>query len=726
MQATQFFATTAKGLEELLAAELKGFNAENVKVQRAGVLFEGSIENAYRACLWSRIANHILLPLSNFEAEKPEDLYIEIQNIDWLKHMQPEATLRIDVKGKHQTINNTQFIAQKAKDAIVDQIREKAGIRPSIESVQPDIVINIFVNRNKFNISLSLSGDSLHRRGYRVHGGKAPLKENLAAGILMRAGWPELINTNKANLIDPMCGSGTLLIEAVLMAYDIAPGLNSEYFGFSRWLQHDKEVWEKLITEARSRCKEKLSSPFTNIVGFDKDPRIAQKCQENIEQAGLEDFIDIKQKDARQISKSDFNAKNGLVLFNPPYGERLEKNEEEYLKSLFKEVGNKLKSEFSGFELAVFIGNPELAKSFGIRSYKQYKMFNGTIAASLLKFHLSEEYFMKFETAEQKLERQFKNFAIAPSEQQIMFENRLKKNLKHLRKWAKREGISCYRVYDADLPEYAVAIDIYEDNVHIQEYQAGKNVDKYKSQNRLREIHFTIHKVLEIPLEQIFIKTRQRQKGKEQYEVHDSQRVFDVVSEGRAKFFVNFTDYLDTGLFLDHRIMRQKVAESAKDKTVLNLFAYTCTASVHAAMSRAKSVTSVDMSNTYLDWGKKNFKLNKIRTSHHDFIKADCFKWLDQTEDKFDVIFLDPPTFSNSKSMENTLDIQRDHVDLIRKAMNHLNDDGTLFFSTNFRKFKLDKEKLDYFKCENISKQCLPEDFKRRPNIHQCWQIKMK
>ncbi|MFT6834156.1 MAG: 23S rRNA (guanine2445-N2)-methyltransferase / 23S rRNA (guanine2069-N7)-methyltransferase [Francisellaceae bacterium] len=723
----QFFATVAKGLEELLVTELTDIGAHEVKQTRAGVYFSGGIEIAYRACLWSRLANHILLPIVSFEAKNQEELYQEIKQVEWLKIMRSNSTFKIDVNGMHETINNTQFIAQKAKDAIVDQIRDLTNERPDIQKNKPDLVLNIYVNRNNFSVSLSLSGESLHKRGYRLEGGSAPIRETLAAGVLMRSGWLEQMKTEAPCLIDPMCGSGTLLVEAAFMAYNIAPGLERSYYGFYGWLEYNESLWNEIEDEAEQIKRNNLQNKHIQILGSDISSYMVQIAEDNIKRAGLSNKIHVEQNDATNISTTGFdnslNIKTGIVVFNPPYGERLNSGEEDELKDTFKQVGSVLKENFNGWDLAVITSAPELMKSIGIRSYKRYKMFNGALPADLLKFQIQDEFFMLYETPQQKIARQGRKLSENPSEHSLMFENRLKKKLKHISRWARREEISCYRIYDADLPDFSMAIDLYEGHIHIQEYQAGKDIDPKKAELRVLEAFYGVHKVMGIPLDNIHIKVRKKQKGEQQYTKLADNMQYITVKEGQAKFYVNFEDYLDTGLFLDHRLMREKVAKDSCGKTLLNLFAYTCAASVQAALHEAKSVTSVDMSNTYLEWGERNFELNKLSTKKNEFIQADCFKWLESNREFFDVIFLDPPTFSNSKRMDDTLDVQRDHVDLIKLTMRSLKHGGKLFFSNNYRRFKFDSEALSKFKCEDISHQCLPEDFKRRPNIHQCWLI---
>lgn len=719
-EALRFFATAPKGVAALLMSELEALGATQLREQPAGVEFSGDMETAYRACLWSRCANRILLPLATFAAATPEALYEGVQSVDWSAHFTPSETLAIDFVARNSQIQHSQFGAQKVKDAIVDQFRATCGERPSVDIQNPDMRINLFLQRDQATLYLDLSGDSLHKRGYRQAGGAAPLKENLAAAILLRAEWPR-IAAEGGGLVDPMCGSGTLLIEAAMIAADWAPGLLRERYGFLAWQQHDAALWQRLTDEAAQRRDTGLAH-LPPIFGYDSHGKAIQFAQASITAAGLDEHIRLAKRDVAELRKPA-QLEQGLVVVNPPYGERM--GERETLEPLYRQLGERLKAEFSNWQAAVFTGNPELAKLMGIRAQKQHNMFNGALPCKLLRFHIDPEWYM----TEQRGPRPAKPEELGPGAE--MLANRLRKNLKELGRWAWREGVSCYRLYDADMPEYALAVDLYQGEqrwVHVQEYEAPKTVDERKARLRLREAMAVIPEVLELPQENVYFKVRKRQKGAAQYTRQAEEKQFFEIEEGGCRFLVNFTDYLDTGLFLDHRITRQMVADMAKGKRFLNLFAYTGTVSVYAARGGAKSTLTVDMSNTYLDWARQNMALNGFDGEQHQFVQADCLEWLKQggvyKRAKFDLIFLDPPTFSSSKRMTDTFDVQRDHPAVIGAAMALLDAGGTLVFSNNFRKFKLDPELEARFAVEDITPRTLPRDFARNPKIHHCWLIR--
>ena len=726
----KLFATTPKAMETLLTEELQSLGITNIKATMAGVAFEGDLETAYRACLWSRTANRILLVLSSFEVKSQEDLYQGIQAIDWFEHINPGDSFAVSFSAKNsEAINNTHFGALKVKDAIVDQMREKFQQRPSIDTAQPSIRINVYLQGELAQLSLDLSGESLHRRGYRDVNIKAPMKENLAAAMLLRCGWPQIAKQQGA-LIDPMCGSGTLLLEAAMIAADYAPGLLRDYFGFIGWKKHDAQCWNKLRIEAQQRKKLGIES-LPIIVGFDQNRQTVNTALAHIANAGLQHKVHVERRDIEDASPAS-SWKPGLLICNPPYGERL--GTEQETSDLYKRFGESLKAHFVGWKAAMIISNPELGFRLGIRSQKPITLFNGALECKLLRLNIEESSFFipKAKTQEDRVIQAMDtvNTEIVESDGADMFANRLAKNLKKYARWAKQQSISCYRVYDADLPEYAVAIDIYQGEqtwVNIQEYEPPKSIDQHKADQRLAALLAEIPKVLNVTREQIFLKIRKKQRSTDQYEKQAEVGQFHTIEEGGCKLLVNFEDYLDTGLFLDHRPIRMLIQKQAKDKRFLNLFAYTGSATVHAAMGGAKATTTVDMSNTYINWAKNNMALNK-NNGEHEYIQADCLEWLaltakQENKPQYDLIFLDPPTFSNSKRMTDVFDIQNDHVSLINNAAALLAPKGILYFSTNFRRFKIDLEALADLKIVDITKQTIPEDFARNQRIHYCWSI---
>lgn len=713
-----FFANCPRLIEGLLLEELTQLGAQDSKETLTGVYFNASLETAYRICLWSRLANHVLLHLKTIEVTDLASIHRGVASINWLSHFTAQQTLKIDFSGLSNLIQNTQYGSQLVKDAIVDQFRAKTGERPNVELSNPDIRIHAHLYGDKLNLSLDLSGDSLHKRGYRGDSAlDAPMKENLAAALLIRSGFAKNWQ-HYPYVIDPMCGSGTLLIEAGLIVTDTAPGLLRRRFGFTHWLKHDAKLWDSLVTEAIEREKQGLSKKLPDMRGYDGSPRAVSIARENIERAGLENIIDVSVRElSHLVPPTHAGDKPGFLITNPPYGERL--GESETLIPLYQYFGQRLREQFLHWEVALFLGDPDLGKVMGIRARKNYAFFNGTIACKLLLMSIEPQWFV-FVGA--------KNLSPLPelSPESEMFANRLRKNAKALKSWVEKNNIHAYRVYDADMPEYSVAIDCYNDWAHVQEYAAPKTIDPQKSQDRLNHILNAIPSVLNIPSDHIVVKQRRQQKDHSQYEKLSTKSEYITIEEGACKLLVNLHDYLDTGLFLDHRPMRMHLASMAQGKRFLNLFCYTGAVTIHAAMGGARSSVSVDMSTTYTNWAKRNLALNGLSETLHRVIIADCLVWLTNNKEKFDVIFLDPPTFSRSKRMDEDFDIQRDHVNLIRACVRHLTPDGVLYFSNNFRKFKLDYDALSDLKIKDITQKTIDKDFLRDAKIHQCFEITCK
>ncbi|MEC6743135.1 bifunctional 23S rRNA (guanine(2069)-N(7))-methyltransferase RlmK/23S rRNA (guanine(2445)-N(2))-methyltransferase RlmL [Pseudomonas qingdaonensis] len=727
----ELYLTCPKGLEGLLAEEARGLGLEDVREHTSAIRGEADMETAYRLCLWSRLGNRVLLVLKRFNMKNADDLYDGVNAVDWQDHLEATGSLAVEFSGHGSGIDNTHFGALKVKDAIVDKLRNAAGERPSVDKLNPDLRVHLRLERGEAILSLDLSGHSLHQRGYRLQQGAAPLKENLAAAVLIRAGWPRIAAQGGA-LADPMCGVGTFLVEAAMIAADIAPNLRRERWGFSAWLGHVPALWRKLHDEAKARAEAGLARPPLWIRGYEADPRLIQPGRNNVERAGLSDWIKIYQGEVGSFEPRPDQNQKGLVICNPPYGERL--GDEASLLYLYQNLGERLRQACLNWEAAVFTGAPDLGKRMGIRSHKQYAFWNGALPCKLLLIRVQPDQFVTGERRQPERERGSEpsepvvSVASEParlSEGGQMFANRLQKNLKQLGKWAKRESITCYRVYDADMPEYALAIDLYHDWVHVQEYAAPRSIDPEKAQARLFDALAAIPQALNIDQSRVVIKRRERQSGTKQYERQSSQGQFTEVSEGGVKLLVNLTDYLDTGLFLDHRPMRMRIQREAAGKRFLNLFCYTATASVHAAKGGARSTTSVDLSKTYLDWARRNFSLNGFSDKNR-LEQGDVMAWLQACREEYELIFIDPPTFSNSKRMEGVFDVQRDHVDLLDLAVARLAPGGVLYFSNNFRKFQLDEHLQERYAVEEITAQTLDPDFARNSKIHRAWRIQAR
>ena len=704
----QFFASCPKSLEELLAAELTALGAITVKLTIAGVHFEGELELAYRACLWSRLASRILVPLLKVEEVSADKLYAEVHALPWDEHVAANGTIAIDAHGINDSLRNTQFTQQRVKDAIVDRLRDVSGERPNVDTYTPDLRVHVFVRGSTVQVSLDLSGSPLHQRGYRRNTGVAPLKENLAAAMLIRAGWPE-IAANGGALVDPMCGSATLLIEGALMATDVAPGLLRTHFGFLRWRGHQAQLWQRLLDEAEQRAASGRKADSARYFGSDRDGAVLAAAKQNAQQAGVAGFFTLRHHELEKTAKPS-GYTNGLVITNPPYGERMEDNRA--AAPTYVAFGDLLKREFGGWRAAMITSDDSLAHAIGLRADKRYSLFNGALECTLYRVEV---------------------FAARPeprpeaplSEAAAGLRNRIEKNLKHLRPKMKRDGIECFRAYDADLPDYAAAIDVYADHLHIQEYQAPKTIPEDTAQKRLRELVRVAAEVFATPPERIAIKTRMKRGRLEQYGRHDDRGHAMTVHEGGLKFEVNLFDYLDTGLFLDHRPLRAKVRELARGKRFVNLFCYTGAVTVYACAGGAATTVSVDLSNTYLDWAERNLALNGLGHASDRLVQGDALSWIVNDRGEYDLIYVDPPTFSNSKRAED-FDVQADHVRLLQACAARLAPGGLILFSNNNRRFKIDREALADLDIRDITPATIPPDFARDAKIHHCFEIRRR
>ena len=732
-------------MEQLLLQELKTFplgTKGSLKTRRAGVDCELSVADIYQVCLWSRVANRVLYPLDAFKIQDEKSYYDAIKQVRWDEHLAVDGTLAVDFFCQSSCITHSQYGAQLTKDAVVDQFREDTGARPGVDRAEPDIRINVYLYKNRARISLDMAGSSLHRRNYRKTGAEAPLKENLAACILLKAGWPAMARRT-APLLDPMCGSGTLLIEAAMMAADYAPGLNRDYFGFLSWRHHDESVWQSVLEQARQRMHDGLNKLSTSggkveFNGYDIDEKAVQASRTNIATAGLDSLITVRQADFFSEENPIDNGP-GMVAINPPYGERLE--DESTIGVFYSKLGRSLRRKAPNWDLALFTGNPLLFHRTGLSRQVILECRNGDIDCKLFKSTLPplarvtghkstpQETSSQSVSAEGVWQRaQARTESVAGVDQ---FRGRLKKNIRSLGGWVKSASVSNYRIYDADLPDFAFALDVYKSTdgtmVSLQEYRAPAHIDPVLAQQRIDAAAPVVCDLLECESANLAIKRRQRQRGESQYQRIEKINRYHEVTEDQCRLLINLHDYLDTGLFLDHRKVRQWIAREVSGKRFLNLYCYTATASVHAAIGGASASVSVDLSPRYIEWAQNNYKLNDIDLSRHELIKADCSEWVKAQVAggaSFDLIFLDPPTFSNSAAMDQDWDVQKNHESMIDECMAILSDDGTLIFSNNYRRFKLASKVTEKYSVENRTKWSIQRDFARNPKIHQCWFIR--
>jgi len=724
MTPLRFFCTVPRGFADLLAGEITALGGQQVRETTGGVGFEGTLEAGYRALLGSRLASRILLEVARAPVNSADDLYAFARGIDWRAHLDSRGTLACEFTGQLASINNTHFGALKLKDAICDQLRDTTKLRPSVETQRPDLRIHAHAQRGEVSLLIDLAGEALSRRGYRLAGGEAPLRENLAAGILVRAGWPAIASAG-GEFLDPMCGSGTFVIEAAWMATDTAPGLLRDFWGFQGWRGHDAALWSGLVEEAKARMRQQ---PEVILRGADRNRGAIATAQANARRAGVGRDLVFEHTDIATLSPRNPEAATpGLLCVNPPYGQRISGDDD--AAEAHRAIGEALRGPFAAWNAAVITGEPQLGQLIGCEASRVHTVWNGAIECRLLRFA----------PGERRVRREARGIVIddasvAQSTGAQMFANRLRKNLQRMGKIARREGVGCWRLYDADMPEYALAVDLYTGAgpdegrrwLYVQEYAPPLSVDPEAARRRREEALSVLPEVTGVPHVDIRLRTRRRQKGGGQYVRPTRRDEFHVVEESGLKLRINLDDYLDTGLFLDHRLTRQQIGRIAAGKRFLNLFCYTGVATLHAAAGGAASTLSIDMSRNYLDWAAANLELNGIAAASHQLLQVDAIQWLaeQQHADRFDLIFLDPPTFSNSARMEGVLDIQRDHARLIEHCMRLLSRDGLLIFSNNAQRFTLDTNIHSAFRVADVSAATIPFDFQGNPRIHYCFELR--
>ncbi|MFK8013456.1 MAG: bifunctional 23S rRNA (guanine(2069)-N(7))-methyltransferase RlmK/23S rRNA (guanine(2445)-N(2))-methyltransferase RlmL [Marinicellaceae bacterium] len=707
-QLHQAYASCPKHLELLLKDELIAFGAENVAEKLSGVVFHANSDVLMRSLLWSRLANRILVLVNTIKVSNSDELYDAIYSTNWLDQLNlVPKSLAINFKGTNKELRNTQYSSQVVKDAICDRIRDLNENRPDIVKNNADLSVSVVLKNNQVLVYLDISGRSLHLRGYRQTLTKAPLKENLAAAVLIRANWPEL-SKNNANLIDPMCGSGTFLTEGYLIACDIAPGLTNPHYSVETWKYFDQDNWNQILFEAKTRMIAGIDNFKGQIIGADHHKDSVEITKEHAYQLNAEDIIQCQYKTFENFSIPN---KNNLVVCNPPYGVRLKKN----VDSTWRQLGEWMATKAVGSKAAIMTHAKNQGFMLGFRATKSWKLMNGDLLITLITFDIDNEKKLNTPSGQKH----------ALPETAQMVANRINKNLNRLKKWIKKENINAYRVYDADIPEYAVAIDVYNNHVNIQEYKAPNNIPEKKTKKRLQDAVLGAQVALNIKNDKVHIKTRQKQASNNQYEKRtvDSENL--IVHEQNRKYIVNLEKYLDTGLFLDHRWIRNYFQENAKNKSFLNLFSYTGSVTVAAALGGACNSVSVDTSKTYLSWAKENFNINRLDSNKHKVIRSDVLEYLSNCQNKFDVIFVDPPTYSNSHSRTTDWDVQRDHKHMLLACKRLLNHNGEILFSNNYRKFVIDDELNSYFTINDITKQSLSPDFQKSKIKRVCFQLKL-
>ncbi len=786
-----FFATCPKGFESLLADELRSLGTPEVRPLRGQVAFGGAIRDAYRVCLWSRLASRVILVLGHVDVHSSDSLYQGLSAIAWEDQLGQGATMAVDAHGTNDALRNTQFTALRTKDAIADRMSAHRGSRPIVDTSRPDVRVVVRISRERATVGIDLTGEPLFHRGYETahygRGGHGAFQQSLradyAAALLAAGGWYKDIRHDDACLVSIYPGSGVILAEAASQALDKAPGLLRPRWGFQGWAGHDVEAWNELLEEAHDRAdqaREDLAAGRRklSLICFDDRRASESEARHMLRGAGMDvmpDYLPIT--DLQKLKGTE----PGMIVCDLSWIASDEISQEAATLSDVASALDSLmqsKQKFRG--LATIARSKELDDVVALEPSSQMSIILGRDPAFIKAYELEG-------TDVQKARKPLPQVQIpsrtggAPAtisvfqEGSDQFAKRLVKVAKARAKWAKREDISCYRVYDSDLPDYAVSIDLFQGSeimpsrhgsqrwLQIYEYAAPKEIDPALAHRRLLDVLAIAPKVLGVSPKNTFIRVRTKSRGGSQYAAEavanaggrdgrpnrrpggrrpgENSRPSlpplahgaHLIDEGGLVFEVNFQTRLDCGIFLDHRETRSMLRELAKktygSKRFLNLFAYTGTGTCYAADGGCKHTTTVDMSAPSLAWAKRNMERNGFVGDVHEYVQADVISWVTEqrhTPNRWDLIFCDVPTFSNSKSMRGSWDVQRDHAELLIGISRILTANGMAVFSCNLRNFKPDVEKMAKagVQIKDITDQTIPEDFSRNKRIHHCYLVR--
>ena len=729
-----FFAPCPPGAEEVLAGELKSLGAGRIRSGNRGVSFEGNLHLAYRASLELRVASRILLELAHGEAGDEEELYRLVKDHPWETVFPPEKTIACRITGVPGE-KDPRYATLKVKDGVVDRFSAKLGRRPDVDRRHPDVRIESRWDGRYATLYLNWSGPPLHERGYRLERTDAVLRETTAASLLALSGWREIAAEGGA-FVDPVCGSGTLLAEAALMAVDAPVGFRRREWGFEALSLHESELWRKMLNDARISFGESLEK-MPRIVGYDIDENALNAAASNLRRAGLNTVIRLEQHDITGGRPDSWpKGSTGLLFADPPYGVRMETDP----APVYAGIGNTFRTLESGWRMALLAPDRKTAAASCLRAEDYHHTASGGLNLVLALYRRHQGKTARPADQSRRLEKpgkarqpekakQLERPAVdpspserpAPDPKMPSLKKALKRNLSALSSWAEKTGVSSYRIWDSEMPEFNAAVDWYEGRwLHVQEFAPPGKVPADKARRRLITLVDVLKELTGCDDENLYLKTRQR--GIRPYVKMGSSRDRFIIRENGRKFFINLNDYLDSGIFLDHRTTRKRIEQQSKGAAFLNLFCYTGTASVMAASGGAARTVSVDVSNTYLKWAEDNMKLNGLNSRTNSFIRSDAFDFLKSTEAFFDLVFIDPPTYSNG-SGRNDWSVQDDHGNLIRFALKRLNPGGTIIFSENFRRFSFEEKLRRDCRVKEITQETMPADFAKRNRTHRCWEI---
>lgn len=738
----ELYATCPSGLERPLAEELRALGARRVRPLTGLVSCEGELAVAYRSCLWSHLASRVVVVLARFDAADSDALYEGMAGVAWECQLAPGATFAIDAHGTNASLRSTRFVAERAKDAVCDRMVARVGVRPRVDTVAPDVVVALRLSGRRASAGVVLSGARpLFERGYEAMGGIPSLRADYACALLSLAGTPlprpsgpqtpgAAPGEGRGALVVGWAGGGALAVEAARAVRGQAPGLALGRGDVAGWLGHDRAAWERERDVARERLER--GDAAATLVAFDHRGGADAALRHALVAAGLPADA-VRLVGADELGRLDPAWDACAADLSWARGDLARE------AGALPWLGTLVGGAREGATLAV-AGSPELADALPLACARRVDTRIGSAGAALGAWELPAGDGLP----RLRLPDGFELVPLVPQSDQ--FAARLAKMARQRAKWARRELVDAYRVYDADLPDYNLAIDLLNTQeprggryAVVSEYAPPADVDASLARRRLADALAVTAHVLGVDPAHVRVRVRERARGGSQYADEDrsrhgrGERV--VVEEGGLSFELDLARRHDFGLFLDQRDTRALVRELMKRTPggrFLNLFCYTGSATVYAADGGAGETVSVDLSRPSLDVARRNLARNGFAGPEHQLVQADVLSWVDERRHergagRFDLVFCDVPTFSNSARMRRrSFDVDRDHAELIIAVSRLLAPGGACLFSCNLRRFAPDADTLARagVSLEDLTAQTIPEDFARTPRVHHAYLVR--
>ncbi|QOJ01568.1 MAG: bifunctional 23S rRNA (guanine(2069)-N(7))-methyltransferase RlmK/23S rRNA (guanine(2445)-N(2))-methyltransferase RlmL [Phycisphaeraceae bacterium] len=753
METYDLIAVTAFGLESVVVRELSAMGIEAKAESTGRVAFRGGVRTIADVNLWLRTADRVLIRAASFPCEDFDTLFDAAGEVPWERWVGPGMRFVVNGRSVKSRLSSVPALQRTVKKAMVGRLMRahRVGTLPETGA---RFVAEVSLLGDVATLTVDTSGEGLHKRGYRDLVGEAPLKETLAAGLVLLSVWnPE------RPLIDPFCGSGTIAIEAALIGRGIAPGavgligvegagaLGEGPSGRARrydaefWADADAGIWREAREAAVEDATGRVEHP---IHGFDLDETQVTMARRHAARAGVADVCRFQVRDFRDLSS---RLEYGVTIMNPPYGDRAGLGREvEDLYRAFPEVLRRLPT----WSHHVLTSWDDFERLVGQPATRRRKLYNAQIQCMYYQFlgprppavapasGVEGEHPVEADAVPAPGEGEasaspasFGGLRPRDLKEVEEFAACLANNARHLRKYPAR-GITCYRLYERDCPDVPVIVDRYEDALHVQEYEREHGRTAAQHGEWIDAVCRRAADVCGVAPRRVYFKRKDRQRGTTQHEKRDDRGEIVLAREGGLTFEVNLSDYTDTGLFLDHRLTRAMVRDEAAGRRFLNLFCYTGSFTVYAAHGGASGSTSVDLSNTYLSWAGRNLERNGLSGASHRLERADVMAWVrsQRPGPAYDLAVIDPPTFSNSRMTEDVFDVQRDHAELLGRTLGQMAPGGVVYFSTNFRGFEFETDAVrsaageagGEWAAKEISGRTVPPEYRNR-RIHRCWRI---